>query len=149
MAKEHSYIPITNEEEDGLSAQQAVGCQRLRWALGTLFFVVGMITMLGIGYTLGARQTNIVERPTISMLQHQNVTTFFNQWIVPPGDQHYYMHFNATFAQRSNTESDSAWDSLFPDKLGFVQHPVLAPNVAGIAVFHELHCLVRKNLEHP
>jgi hypothetical protein len=52
------------------------------------------------------------------------------------------MHFNGTFPQRSNPESDAAWDALFPEKLGFVQHPELAPNVAGIAVFHELHCLV-------
>ncbi|EED16327.1 conserved hypothetical protein [Talaromyces stipitatus ATCC 10500] len=27
------------------------------------------------------------------------------------------------------------------EKKGFVKHPKLAPNVAGIAVFHELHCL--------
>jgi hypothetical protein len=52
------------------------------------------------------------------------------------------MQFNKTFPQRPNDESDSAWASLFPEKLGFVQHPELAPNVAGIAVFHELHCLV-------
>lgn len=58
------------------------------------------------------------------------------------------MQFNGSFPQRSNPESDSAWDSLFPEKLGFVQHPELAPNVAGIAVFHELHCLVRTNPHH-
>jgi len=70
-------------------------------------------------------------------------TTHINGLAVPPGDQHYYMRFNATFPQRSNIETDAAWDSLFPEKLGFVKHPELAPNVAGIAVFHELHCLVR------
>jgi len=52
------------------------------------------------------------------------------------------MQFDKTFPQRPNEESDAAWASLFPEKLGFVQHPVLAPNVAGIAAFHELHCLV-------
>lgn len=52
------------------------------------------------------------------------------------------MQFNKTFPQRPNNESDAAWSDLFPEKLGFVQHPKLAQNVAGIAVFHELHCLV-------
>ena len=52
------------------------------------------------------------------------------------------MQFNKAFPQRPNEESDVAWANLFPEKLGFVQHPELAPNVAGIAVFHELHCLV-------
>jgi hypothetical protein len=61
---------------------------------------------------------------------------------VPAGDVHYYMQFNKTFPQRPNEESDAAWASLFPEKLGFVQHPELAPDVASIAVFHELHCLV-------
>ena len=55
------------------------------------------------------------------------------------------MRFNGTFPQRANEKSDAAWASLFPKKLGFVQHPELAPNVAGIAVFHELHCLVSHN----
>ncbi|OKL62898.1 hypothetical protein UA08_01852 [Talaromyces atroroseus] len=57
------------------------------------------------------------------------------------GDVHYYMKFNGSFAQRSNAISDGLWDSLFPEKKGFIQHPEFAPDVAGIAVFHELHCL--------
>jgi hypothetical protein len=60
----------------------------------------------------------------------------------PSGDLHYYMRFNGSYPQRSSVESDALWDSLFPEKKGFVQHPELAPNVANIAVFHELHCLV-------
>lgn len=60
----------------------------------------------------------------------------------PSGNLHYYMRFNRSYSQRSSVESDALWDSLFPEKKGFVQHPELAPNVASIAVFHELHCLV-------
>jgi hypothetical protein len=55
---------------------------------------------------------------------------------------YYYMQFNKAFPQRPNEESHTAWAPLFPAKLGFVQNPELAPSVASIAVYHELHCLV-------
>ena len=32
---------------------------------------------------------------------------------------------------------------------GFIHHPTLAPNISGIAVFHELHCLVFSPSPHP
>jgi hypothetical protein len=60
----------------------------------------------------------------------------------PVGDLHYYMQFNSSFPQRPNDRSDAAWASIFPGKKGFIRHPELAPDVAGIAVFLELQCLV-------
>ncbi|KAJ5245944.1 hypothetical protein N7468_000927 [Penicillium chermesinum] len=39
--------------------------------------------------------------------------------------------------------SEEAWNALMPIGRGFVHHPHLAPFISGIAVFHQLHCLVR------
>ncbi|KAF1962616.1 hypothetical protein CC80DRAFT_570697 [Byssothecium circinans] len=112
MTNQDGYIAISDEEDGIIRKQQQKTAPETRRAIRFIALLVSMIAMLGIGYV-----------------------------IVPPGDQHYYMHFNGTFPQRSNPGSDSAWDSLFPEKLGFVQRPTLAPNVAGIAVFYELYCL--------
>ncbi|KAF7536907.1 hypothetical protein G7054_g4159 [Neopestalotiopsis clavispora] len=73
--------------------------------------------------------------------RQRNVLKYFLAILAPSSDLHYYMSFNASFPQRPDERSDMMWDSLFPQKLGFVQHPELAPHVAGVAVFHELHCL--------
>lgn len=52
------------------------------------------------------------------------------------------MHYNVTFSQAPSPETDAAWSSLFPKGVGFVRHPVISLKLSGIAVFHELHCLV-------
>ncbi|OKL61820.1 hypothetical protein UA08_03024 [Talaromyces atroroseus] len=61
--------------------------------------------------------------------------------LVPPGTVHQVWEHNLTFSQRPTPESEAAWDSLIPVGRGFVHHPQLAPFVANIAVFHQLHCL--------
>ncbi|KAF4628597.1 hypothetical protein G7Y89_g9558 [Cudoniella acicularis] len=38
-------------------------------------------------------------------------------------------------------ESDAAWDAMFPRGVGFVKHPSVSPELSGLAVFHELHCV--------
>ncbi|KAI1098863.1 hypothetical protein F4804DRAFT_346010 [Jackrogersella minutella] len=120
-AKRYSRLPSSeNDTLDLLPQKQPVSY--LRRAIYCVGVVFSIILLLGLGY----------------FLAHQIHTDFS---IEPIGDLHYYMHFNGSFAQRSNARTDALWDSLFPEKLGFIQHPELAPNVAGIAVFHELHCL--------
>lgn len=70
------------------------------------------------------------------------------------------MLYNKTFTLPPSPESNAAWDSMFPSKIfnnsmdtnketdngiegvGFVKHPEIAPEFSGIAVFHELHCVV-------
>ncbi|KAI0548358.1 hypothetical protein F4679DRAFT_585529 [Xylaria curta] len=55
------------------------------------------------------------------------------------GNLNYYMHFTGSFAQSSDTNSDALWDSLFPENLGFIKHPEIAPALADVTVFYELH----------
>ena len=69
------------------------------------------------------------------------------------------MVYNLTYTKEPSPESDAAWDSMFPSKpwtlshaashsyfkaegVGFVKHPELSPNLSGLAIFHELHCVV-------
>lgn len=53
---------------------------------------------------------------------------------------------NETFTQAPTNESEHAWDSIVPIGRGFITHPGIAPYISNIAVFHQLHCLVRSRL---
>lgn len=46
-------------------------------------------------------------------------------------------------------ESNAAWETLFPARGGFFKHPQLAPDRSGLAVFHQLHCLVLAKIISP
>lgn len=52
------------------------------------------------------------------------------------------MVYNPTYTEEPSPETDAAWDSMFPKGVGFVKHPEVSPNLSGLAVFHELHCVV-------
>ncbi len=82
-----------------------------------------------------------------------------SDFLLPPGDVKYLMEYNIIFSRKPSPETDVSWDSLFPSKLhvllsamrnanpivagvGFVKHPEVSPNLSGLAVFHELHCVV-------
>ncbi|KAI5859360.1 hypothetical protein GGS23DRAFT_324151 [Durotheca rogersii] len=123
-SKRYSRLPSSDDGAFDLPSRDSAVPHGWR-ALCYLSFVSSMIFMLGLGYLVGTWRVN-----------NLRLTDF-----EPVGDLHYYMHFNASFPRGSNAESDALWSSLFPEKLGFIQHPKLAPDVAGIAVFHELHCL--------
>ncbi|KAL7622167.1 hypothetical protein AAE478_007670 [Parahypoxylon ruwenzoriense] len=119
----YSRLPSENDALDVPPQDLAISYPRR--ALYCVLVVSSMVFVLILGYCIGARQG------------HNSRRTNFE----PVGDLHYYMHFNGSFPQRSSARSDALWGSLFPEKLGFIQHPELAPSVAGIAVFHEIHCL--------
>ncbi|KAF7867203.1 hypothetical protein EAF04_005286 [Stromatinia cepivora] len=59
----------------------------------------------------------------------------------PAGDHDETWVYNRTFSGPPSNETELAWRSIFPKGRGFIHHPSLAPNISGIAVFHELHCL--------
>lgn len=64
---------------------------------------------------------------------------------------------NETFASKPDNESDRAWESILPspfksftikdtsddeiDGLGFIQHPLLGPEITSLAFVHQLHCV--------
>lgn len=58
-----------------------------------------------------------------------------------PGTQPQIWIYNRTFSEAPSDLSDSSWQSLFPRGVGFVQNPEIAPEISGISVFHQLHCL--------
>ncbi|KAI0834756.1 hypothetical protein F5Y06DRAFT_278335 [Hypoxylon sp. FL0890] len=131
MASSKSYSRLPASEEDTFDLPRenppVSRCQRIFYITA---FALSMTIMLGLGYLVGSWHERNMRRTQIGIPSTE-----------PVGGLHYYMHFNGSFPQRSNPESDTLWDSLFPEKRGFILHPQVAPNVAGIAVFHELHCL--------
>ena len=148
MAKFEGYLPVSSSENDtvGHTINERPG-SKLRKILQGSALALGALGALGLGYSLGSRHAHAATPTTIRMMYTVLPNTSRAHILtVPAGGLHYYMQFNKTFPQRPDKESDAAWASLFPDKLGFVQHPELAPNVAGIAVFHELHCLASSYL---
>lgn len=58
----------------------------------------------------------------------------------------YTFSYNHTFAARPSLESNSAWESIFPPHGGFFSDTKLAPHGASLAVYHQLHCVVRSHL---
>lgn len=126
MPDRKNYTPLPTTEDDALHVQpRESSASPLRIFILYISVIPCIISLIGFGYLLGSRE----------------VAGSKGTWIAPSGTQHYYMHFNASFPQKSGPKTDDLWDSLFPTKLGFVQHPEISPEVAGIAVFHELHCL--------
>ncbi|KAL4762190.1 uncharacterized protein BDW70DRAFT_33534 [Aspergillus foveolatus] len=59
----------------------------------------------------------------------------------PPGTTETEFYLNLTFSQRPTPDGERAWADLVPIGRGFVHHPEIAPFIAGITVFHQLHCL--------
>ena len=72
-------------------------------------------------------------------------------------------HYNRTFTKPpSGNESEPAWDDLVPREYyfafldtmltiyteghGFVRYPADNPDVRAVSAVHQLHCLVRLNL---
>ncbi|KAI3318834.1 hypothetical protein HD806DRAFT_511125 [Xylariaceae sp. AK1471] len=123
--KDYSRLPSSEANDVDVQISRREFSFQFRNVLYLVGILLSWLFMLALGYLYGIRNA------------HRFVLTEFE----PVGDLHYYMHFNGSFAQSSDAKSDALWDSLFPEKLGFVKHPELAPDVAGIAVFHELHCL--------
>ena len=50
--------------------------------------------------------------------------------------------YNRTYSSPPSNETNGAWIDLFPKRSGFIEHPVLVPNLSVVAVFHQLHCIV-------
>ena len=149
MGKTKGYLPVSSSEESNSSHNAHEKCNTvLRKVIQTLVVLFGILGALSVGYALGSKHAIVPSANTIGTFMTTHHVSTNSHKAVPVGNMHYYMQFNKTFPQRPNEESDAAWASLFPEKLGFIQHPELAPEVAGIAVFHELHCLVGRIFLH-
>ncbi|KAH6628098.1 hypothetical protein F5144DRAFT_594191 [Chaetomium tenue] len=69
-----------------------------------------------------------------------------SDWFSPPGRIDHTFKYRWQFSARpSNNESQIWWNKVFPKGRGFIQHPEISPVPHGLAVFHQLHCLVRRH----
>ncbi|MCJ1326859.1 hypothetical protein MMC10_003525 [Thelotrema lepadinum] len=121
---EYMRLP-QNEEERERRRSSPVNMTPLLFLLACFIVVALMIASGLAGFYLR------------SHLPTQNETT---GWIEPSGQVEQIMKYNHSYAI-SSPEADIAWDAMFPDGLGFVKHPVVATELSGLAVFHELHCV--------
>ncbi|KAI1357502.1 hypothetical protein F5Y08DRAFT_159559 [Xylaria arbuscula] len=64
-----------------------------------------------------------------------------SEWFNFPGMVETEFIYQKSFALAPGNESDASWQAIFPEGLGFVQHPEIAPEPMGLSVFHQLHCL--------
>lgn len=96
-----------------------------------------------LGYISGQQKHEVSRDGWISNeASHVLIQPLAKSFLEPDGSLRYKMHFNGSFPRAASPTTDALWDSLFPSKFGFVQHPIISPDVSGIAMFHELHCLV-------
>ena len=124
----YDYEKLISNREDG-EARIPDRTHVSNHTSGPLTVLLIALTTFLLGISLGAYVPSHLSRPSIKSL------------LAPPGDQKVEWSYNKTFGKPPATEVDEAWSSIFPVGRGFVQHPEFAPNISGLAVFHELHCL--------
>jgi hypothetical protein len=120
---------------------------RQLFSRNNIFLILSMIVLLLGGFDFGWRLGNsqrqqqpLGETSTWNIVQ----TTFrlTHSIDITPGEILNMFTYNRTFAEVPSNESNAAWETLFPARGGFFKHPQLAPDGSGLAVFHQLHCLV-------
>ena len=62
--------------------------------------------------------------------------------LVSIGSVERIFEYDRMYSSSPSNETNRAWIDLFPSNSGFIEHPVLAPNLSVVAVFHQLHCIV-------
>lgn len=121
-ARESLLTPWQQEPKRPLSQNHIFG--QLFWHI--LTFTLALVT----GVLIGSQ---------ISHVHSENRTGLPD----PPGFVHQVWQHNLTFSQKPTLESERAWSSIIPVGRGFIHHKEVAPFISNIAVFHQLHCLVR------
>ena len=98
-----------------------------------LYQLLALLTAFSLGYLI-AQQRHITT-PNLSSTSLQTSA---------PTRQ--LFAYNRTFSSPPSNITNQAWIDLFPAHHGFLVHPTLAPNLSVVAVFHQLHCVVRTAL---
>lgn len=52
-----------------------------------------------------------------------------------------FLEYNSSFSEPPSPKTNLMWESLYPPQGGFLRHPELSLQRAGMTVFHQLHCL--------
>ena len=127
------------------SVTTKAGWSLLVFLVGTMTFAAGLIVGIksvpsGARSMQASAQNFMSELPRPIPQQREQRSTHLPS-LGPPGDLSYPMIYNITYTQNSPS-SNSLWDAMFPRGVGFVKHPSISPDLSGLAVFHELHCVV-------
>ncbi len=144
------YKPLTSDELDSSELYnehhpKSSPRRRMLYAPVTCAVLLALTLGVFIGrYSLTATSHHKGLRCKICplTLRHIYLLTNARRNPAPPGEIHQVWQHNLTFSQSPTLESESAWASTVPVGRGFIHHPELAPFISGIAVFHQLHCLV-------
>ncbi|MCJ1481037.1 hypothetical protein MMC06_001193 [Schaereria dolodes] len=94
-----------------------------------LFFlssIIGALTLgLVVGYFAGKRAFQQPEK----------------DWLAPAGSVNHTFKYQRKFADAPTNATEKTWEVMFPRGRGFIQNPNVSPNMMGVAVYHQLHCL--------
>ena len=121
-AKEALLAPSQQEPERPLSQNHILSQPCLHILTFTLALVAGVLIGTQLSHVHSENHTGLPD---------------------PPGFVHQVWQHNLTFSQKPTLESERAWSSIIPVGRGFIHHQEVAPFISNIAVFHQLHCLVR------
>lgn len=134
----HGYRPILNNDSENGQVRVERGPNRLR-ILG-LFLLT--LTLCAVSFAAGQHRPPPkipceVFTPSISRQKSQ--TNCESLVSTNP----FVFEYDPSFQDQQSPLIDEKWRGLFPKREGFFSHPTIAPQRSALAVFHQLHCLVR------
>ncbi|KAK0609537.1 hypothetical protein B0T17DRAFT_512637 [Bombardia bombarda] len=135
MSRNIKYEPVEGEnDDDSLSLHLKKSKQRSTW----FWLTVLVLVSTGVGLASGSACFHWGKREG----RHAERQDFEADWFSPPGLIDHEFTYRREFALRPGNESDMWWRRVFPIGRGFVQHPEISPVPTGLAVYHQLHCLL-------
>ncbi|KAG8531256.1 uncharacterized protein KY384_004614 [Bacidia gigantensis] len=137
------YEPLYHDDEKSDSEVKVIMVPKKisSWVYPTLASLISVM-LVCVGILLGLSMSFAVERyDRAHNINTADPAPIEGGYLPSAGNLHYPLIYNITYSSPPSPETNKAWDDLFPPMVGFVQHPTIAPNLSGLAVFHELHCL--------
>lgn len=124
--KRYAHVPASESKEDVLDHDLEIPTMKMWSTIHVLLMILATTALSGgAGFAIGVVSLRSTGR----------------ELMAPAGEVRFPMVYNRTFSQPPSPESDAAWASMFPEGVGFVKHPKISPELSGVAVFHELHCV--------
>ncbi|KAI1365976.1 hypothetical protein F5Y08DRAFT_338192 [Xylaria arbuscula] len=134
-----------NDEDLGLMGTSTAASARTVYYKKRSIFLCGVSSLLALAViTLSGLLIAISSRSHVATGEHHQSP----QWLPPKRHANVTFWPDDIFGERPDTESDKAWDTLFPEGGGYVwfngtqvQSPEGSERRAVLSVFHQLHCL--------
>ncbi|KAM7206545.1 protein of unknown function (DUF3328) domain containing protein [Naviculisporaceae sp. PSN 640] len=97
-------------------------------------FFSAVISTGGLGYVWGVHSSTHIR-------QFDNLEYGDFSWFPPRDDIRIKYKFEDKFTDSPGNQTSDPWESLITHAMGFIIHPVVAPENRAVSVFHQLHCL--------